>query len=108
RTPGAGNTVLSVEGPLNVFGQNIQCPDTNTFAPRSKIEILSLQVEDNGALFDCCCPGCFPRRTLNCDLVNGGFLRYNAANFLINNAVELHEISLVHTDVNHRVFEKDD
>jgi hypothetical protein len=108
RTPGAGNTVLSVEGPLDVFGSDVQNPLNNLlYTPNSKIEILSFYVQLTAELFNCCNPGCFPRKTFVQD-INGNYYRYNAASFLIHGNMTLNNVTLVQSDENHNVYEKND
>ncbi len=99
---GAGDYVLDVEGIFDVVGQN----DGDLM--QSKIEILSLQVSTTvGApLFVGGTQTNFPGRTFATDC--GALLRYNKAAFLINNVMNLHNVSLSHTDENHLVVEKND
>jgi hypothetical protein len=102
RTAGEGETVLAVEGPLNIIGQS---------KTTSKIEILSLQVDPTGCpLFPCdtSCTSIFPCRTFAKDQTGCFYLQYNAANFLVNNDLDLVHTSLNHTDTIHEVFQKND
>jgi len=110
RTHGAGSYVLSVEGPLNVFGADVQ--DSGALQGvdnNSKIEIFSLEVNENsGGLFDCCPrEGCYPNRSYAQE-IDGDFYRYNRAAFLVNNSMNLFNVTLDHTDENHRVFHNND
>lgn len=104
-TPGAGNVVFDVEGPLNVQGQS---------ANANAIRLLSSEVTKAGCPViiadETECPTLlvFPAITHNVDDVDGEFLRYNRGAFLINNRVDLRNVSLVHTDDNHHVLERDD
>jgi hypothetical protein len=97
----AGNIVLDVEGPLNVFGPALAGPD------ESGIQILSLQVAPTG------CPvtvdstlsdANFPARTF-AKQPDGNYVQYNLAAFLINNRMSLFNTSLIHTDTIHKVYE---
>lgn len=101
-TSGEGEIVFDVEGPLKINGG----ADRN-----SKIEILSLHVDHTGGAV-LTNPGSgnettFPLRDFSKD-IDGKYLQYNSACALINNRVEFYRTKLVHTDVNHSVFEKDD
>ena len=100
KTPGPGEYVFSVEGLLNIFGD----PEGD-----NGIQVLSLEVVKTGCpvLIDGVNPDLtvFPARTFNTNL-DGEFLRYNSAAFLINNRVNIFDASLVHTDENHCVFDK--
>lgn len=97
-TEGAGEIVLDVEGALDVCGT----------VSDSKIEILSLSVDPTGGtvLVGGTGPPDFPTRNFNTDS-NGDLTRYNKAAFFINGRLNLGMTTLVHTDVNHDVFEKD-
>ena len=96
KTPGAGELVFDVEGLLNVFG-----------ASNTGIQILSLEVEPTGGsvLIDSD-EIVFPKRT--CDSNCFEFKTYNKAYALFNNRMNLHDTTLVHTDQNHQVCEKND
>lgn len=100
-TPGVGNIVFDVEGELNVQGQLVDG------SPTSKIELLSLEVlPTGGSLFVGSSETNFPLRTFNTE--DGELLAYNTGAFLINNAMNLHETALSHTDVNHTVIADND
>ncbi len=99
-TEDEGKIVFDVEGEVNICGQG---------ATTSKLEILSLFVQHTGCkLFvDGTCPTIFPKRTFAKD--GDGDLRiYNSAAFLINNCMNLKDTTLMHTDENHDVFQKND
>jgi hypothetical protein len=102
KTPGAGEIVFDVEGPLHVRGSNGDC------SLLSKLEILSLEVMSSGGpLFYNTDEVIFPK--LTCNMVDCCFFRsYNKASFLINNRLELFNTVLVHSDQNHRVVKNDD
>ncbi|MGB8367383.1 MAG: hypothetical protein WCD44_03425 [Candidatus Babeliales bacterium] len=99
RTPGAGNFLLDVEGPLKVFGPGFDG------AAVSKLEVLSLEVASKGGSV---LPGIFgfnfPRRTFEKEF--GELLQYNCGAFFVNNTVNLSQTSLAHTDQCHKVFRK--
>lgn len=111
RAFGEGEYVFIVEAPLCVHGEN-KCENKE----RSKIEILSLQVRPfGGELFPCDHKKQFPMRTFNRHEscrgdyeAMGAYLAYNKAAFLINDGICLFDTSLVHTDMSHRVLEKND
>ncbi len=102
KTLGAGNLVFDVEGLLEVVGSGVSS---------SKMEVLSLSVDPTGANLLSSglsnCPLIFPLRNFAIDLL-GNYLAYNSAYFLFNNNMTLNDISLVHTDQNHYVSEKND
>ncbi|PKN03507.1 hypothetical protein CVU75_01820, partial [Candidatus Dependentiae bacterium HGW-Dependentiae-1] len=102
KTGGAGNLVFDVEGLLEVVGAG---------ALSAKMEVLSLSVDPTGANVLSSglstCSLIFPLRNFSKDLL-GNYLAYNSAYFLLNNNMTLHDISLVHTDQNHYVSEKND
>lgn len=93
----AGNIVLDVEGPLNVFGSS---PD------ETGLEILSLQTVAKGCpvTVDSVAPATFPKRTF-ARQPNGDYIQYNLGAFLINNRMNLFSTSLIHTDTTHKVYE---
>lgn len=96
-----GNFVFDVEGLLTICGSNVGN------LQQSKIELLSLEVDPTGGpLFLDGSELNFPIRTGETDC--GIFLAYNKAAFMINNCFTIIDASLVHSDVNHRVCEKDD
>lgn len=112
RTPGEGETVFDVEGMVNVIGTPLVA-DGRLINVRSKLEILSLEVDPTGdPLFvDLCTPICnliFPKRTFAMDVTGCFCLQYNAANFLVNNDLNLFQTALNHTDTIHEVFQKND
>ncbi len=102
KTSGAGNLVFDVEGRLEVVGQN---------ALSAKMEVLSLSVNPTGGNLlssgYSSCPLVFPLRNFSTDPL-GNYLAYNSAYFLLNNTMSLHNTTLVHTDQNHSVTEKND
>lgn len=90
-----GNIVLDVEGALNVFGSGLS----------TALNILSLEVGITGgtvAIGDT--KKIFPLRTFEEDM-DGNLLRYNLADFFINNRMNLFDTVLKHDDENHKVFE---
>lgn len=100
QTKGAGEIVFDVEGELDVCGD----PDGD-----NGLSVLSLYVTKTG------CPvfvesdpenNQFPQRTFRRD-VNGDYLQYNKAAFLINDRMNIRDASIIHTDQNHHVFERD-
>lgn len=103
KTPGAGSIVFDVEGQVNVVGAS---PNSNA------LQILSLEVTTTG------CPiiiaseatdptnTVFPARTFAENALED-YLRYNSAAFLINNFMNVQTASIVHTDQNHNVYERD-
>lgn len=93
----AGNIVLDVEGPLDIFGSST----VNT-----GISILSLQVNDTGCpvTIDSTTGSNFPQRTFNRQ-PNGQYISYNLGCFLVNNVMTLNNTSLIHTDTIHKVYE---
>ncbi len=98
KTDGIGNVVLAVEGKATVHGDN---PMTNA------IEILSLEVAPSGGSVTIdSSESTFPKRTFA--RTTGSYNSYNAGHFLINNTFDLHGVSLVHSDYNHGVVEKND
>lgn len=104
-TPCVGNMVLDVEGFLFVQGAGtVRCDNPN------KMEILSIEVGYTGGsvLIDPCSGehDLFPERTFNTFM--NQYRRYNTAYFFFNNCVQLCDHWLVHTDVNHKIYEKDD
>ncbi len=103
RTPGTGNFVLDVEGLLTVTTDDTQFPGRNA------IEILSLAVNQTGGPVrqDVGAPFVFPMRTFQRD-ANGNYIQYNCGAFLINDRVNLFNVTLVHSDTCHQVFENDD
>ncbi len=96
QSSGAGALVFDVEGPLRVNGSGIAA---------SKIELLSWQVAPTGGPLQ---PGgvqtTFPLRTFAVDGL-GKFLQYNKGAMLINNTVNLHDVSLDHTDELHKIYQ---
>lgn len=102
RTPGAGNMVLDVEGCLIVWGNGIGIRSQPT-----KIEVLSLNVVPTGGsvIID---KGLqtFPKRDFATD--ENGYVAYNSGYIFVNNYMILNKTYLVHTDQNHKVFERDD
>lgn len=112
-TPGAGQIVLEVEGPLNVYGSNVQSTtDSGSFNLESGIQILSLEVDPSGGpLFIGSNNEIFPLRTFARDpnsIPANDYYRYNSACALFNNDVNLYNVALMHTDENHKVYEKND
>lgn len=110
RTPGAGFTVMHIEGPLNVCGSNqgVDSPDDL----RSAIEVLSREVyldvvTNNGPLFVGGSGSGFLERTFATDNI-GDYRQYNAANIMVNNCWNLYDTALKHTDQNHKVLENND
>lgn len=104
-TSGIGEIVFDVEGGLLISGLNI-----SNDCKRSKLEILSLQVnQTGGSLFITPdhCPEIFPARTFATDS-NGALRSYNTASWMINNEMLIFNSTIVHSDVNHKVFEADD
>lgn len=107
---GPGELVFDVEGFLNVFGSG-----SDRLVNPSKIEILSLEVYpilalpyfEGGPVLIGGAENNFPKRTFGVD-ANSNYLRYNKAYALINNYVNLCCTWLVHTDVNHEVYENND
>lgn len=101
---GVGNILLDVEGYVEVNGSS---------ANSNAIRILSDQVVNAGCpviiASEASCPTnlVFPALTHNKSF-DGEYLRYNKGAFLINNRLALHDVSLVHTDDNHHVLERDD
>ncbi len=93
----AGNILLDVEGPLDIFGSS---PD------ETGINILSLQVDPTGCpvTIDSIAAPNFPKRTFNRQ-PNGDYIQYNLGCFLINNIMTLNNTSLIHTDTIHKVYE---
>ncbi len=96
-TPCAGNIVFDVEAYASIIGNS---SNTNV------VNILSLEVNQTG------CPVtenspllAFPQRTFAVD-AQGNYLRYNSGAFLINNRLNLSNLSLTHNDFNHAVFEE--
>jgi hypothetical protein len=98
QTPGFGNIVFDVEGILNANGDPLG---------HNGLNVLSLEVTKSG------CPVFvetnetqFPQRTfaLNAD---GSFQRYNSGAWIVNNRMNIENASLMHTDVNHLVLERD-
>ncbi|HEX2978242.1 MAG TPA: hypothetical protein VHO47_03945 [Candidatus Babeliales bacterium] len=98
RTPGVGNLVFDVEGLLNANGDPLG---------NNGLNVLSLAVTKSG------CPVFvegtetqFPMRTfaLNAD---GSYQHYNSAGWIINNRMNIGNASIMHTDVNHIVLERD-
>jgi hypothetical protein len=101
RTPGVGNIVLDVEGPLNVVGAGM-CSCIN-----SKIELLSLEVVPNGgSLFVGSGQTDFPLRTFNTE--DNELLMYNSGAFLVNNQMSLYNTALSHTDEGHQICQNND
>ncbi len=101
QTADQGEIVFDVEAFVNINGSD----SGQTLL--SKIEILSLQVNPSGGpLFLTGTETDFPQRTFNTDC--GALLAYNKAAFLVNNVLNLNNLALAHTDVNHAVNEKDD
>jgi hypothetical protein len=106
-TPGSGEIVFDVEGPLNVTGSNVG--DTYN----SRMEILSLQVHQTfpmGPLFPdpgFVGPDLFPIRTFAVD-VNDDYLQYNKAAWFINNVMSVSDASIAHTDELHLVCQSND
>lgn len=99
KTTGEGNIVLDVEGLLNVTGDLIG---------NTALNILSLEVTKTGcSVLPESDETQFPARTFTKD-ANGVYERYNSGCFLINNRMNLIDnMSLLHTDQNHLVLERD-
>jgi len=93
----AGNILLDVEGPLDIFGSS---PD------ETGINILSLEVDPTGCpvTIDSTAAANFPARTFNRQ-PDGQYVQYNLGCFLINNIMSLNNTSLIHTDTIHKVYE---
>jgi len=106
RTPGAGLTVMHIEGQLDVCGTN-----TSTESPdgmKSMMEVLSLEVgHTGGPLFVGTNETIFPLRTFAKDGMDQLY-QYNAANIMVNNCWNLFNAALKHTDKAHKVIEKND
>jgi hypothetical protein len=99
-TPGEGNLVFDIEGDLDVIGNN--------GVGHQALHILSLQVTPTGGpVLVRSGETTFPLRTFATD-ANGDFLRYNSAYMMVNRRLKLNNVSLVHDDENHLVFEKND
>ena len=83
---------------------------------RSKIEILSAHIDMHGGdLFYGDKSAKFPQRSFEKVVFPGDesalgqkLFMYNKAAFLVNDSMQLHNVSLVHTDMNHKVYEKND
>jgi len=106
RTPGAGDTVMHIEGQLDVCGANLS--STSPDGLQSMIEVLSLEVDHTGGpLFVGTNETVFPLRTFAEDSLDG-FYQYNAANIMVNNCWNLFNTALKHTDEIHKVLEKND
>lgn len=99
-----GSMVFDVEGFLQVSGSGTSEQNNPT-----KLELLSLEVTFSGApvLIDGSEVN-FPLRTFASNNPTSPYYAYNTGYFFFNNCTELCDTWLVHTDVNHRVFEKDD
>lgn len=93
----AGNILLDVEGPLEIFGSS---PN------ETGINILSLEVTEIGCpvTIDSVAAANFPQRTFNRQ-PNGQYVQYNLGCFLINNIMTLNSSSLIHSDTIHPVYE---
>lgn len=99
QTPGKGHMVLDVEGCLEVRGDS---PITNA------LHILSTEVlPDGGPVTIDGSQTMFPLKTFGTN-ADGSLKQYNSGYFFINNQLDLHTVSLVHSDVNHQVNAKDD
>lgn len=111
RTPGAGFPVFDIEGPLVIQGAN------SGGVQRSGIELLSLEVDPTGgSLFVGDGQTIFPLRTFATETMTDPctgidavrYVSYNNACFLNNGRVDLQDVSIIHTDQNHYVFENND
>ncbi len=92
---GAGNVLFDVEGRTVIEGSGLGCA----------FEIMSLQTNPVGGsvVIDYGSPFIFPLRTFARD-VNNMYLCYNTGCCLINNALSLTNVDLVHSDENHTVY----
>lgn len=100
---GAGNIVFDVEAPLTVIG------DVGPLGQpaNSALNILSLQVTPTGcSVLVGSGETQFPQRTFARD-ASGDYLQYAKAAWLINNRMNLEGTSIVHTDANHAVFDRE-
>lgn len=98
-TKGPGQLVFDVEGELFAEGK-----DPNHEA----LHILSLHVTPTGgSILVRSGETLFPKRQFIKDK-DGNFIRYNKAFMMINRRLYLSDVSLVHDDENHVVYEKDD
>jgi len=95
-TEGIGNIVFDIEGETIVDG-------TGT----NKLEMLSLQIgTTGGSVLVGSSETTFPTRTFATS--GSGYLQYNSACFFVNNKLTFSETNLVHSDINHQIFENDD
>jgi hypothetical protein len=106
RTDGTGNFVFDVEGRLNV---DTTVPLNTARIPASNaIEIFSLyEAPTGGSVRSDTNETDFPLRTFARDF-DGRYIMYNCAAFLINDRVNLFNVTLDHTDACHKVFENND
>ena len=106
RVPGAGYTVMHIEGQLDVCGANLSA--VSPAGLQSMIEVLSLEVGyTGGPLFVGTNETIFPLRTFAADGLNQ-YYQYNPANIMINNCWNMFSAALKHTDEAHTVLEKND
>jgi len=111
QTPGSGEIVFDVEGPLDVVGSNVVAGTTVTL--NSRMEILSYevsQIDPAGPLFPdpgFVGPDLFPIRTFSTS-GSGAYLQYNKASWLINNIMSVTDTSIGHTDELHVVCQSND
>lgn len=93
---GNGTVLLDIEGPLNING---------TFAGDNAIEILSLEIDPHGSSVHI--EGSeiiFPERTFA--TTSGVFNQYGKGCFLVNNRMNLRECAIQHSDILHRIYDK--
>jgi hypothetical protein len=91
---GMGNVLFDVEGMTALQGTGLGCA----------FELLSLQVNPTGGsvVIDYGLPLIFPLRTFTRH--DDVYLRYNTGCCMINNALSLFDVDLVHSDENHVVY----
>lgn len=98
-TPGVGNLVLDIEGQLEINGP--------IGGGNSGLNVLSLAVTPTGcSVFAESTETQFPQRTFARD-VNDALLRYNSGGVIVNNLMTFNNTSLMHTDENHIILERD-
>jgi len=107
RTPGAGNIVLVAEGDGTIDSVG----DTQDLI-NAKMEVLSLHVTPTGgSVLINTAETIFPTRDFAVN-EDGDLARYNKGCCLINTTDKygftIRQVALVHSDVNHQVFEEDD